>query len=134
VKLIKTGSFAVIILIFMCVLWIPFKLTLSSGHTIEVKSPAGEPIVGAHINHSWDQYPPSVSGEARYTTDQSGRAVLDSHNVKTNLNSIISGAIHNFLTYGIHASYKSDETIVIWLKGYNPYILKTKSTLSEGFL
>jgi hypothetical protein len=92
----------------------------------------GHPLPGALVRQIWDQYSLGKSWEVAVRTNNKGEASLQRRRVRTSILSLIWGAIAQIRKYGIHASFWSDETILVLADGYSQHTYFGSRGIREG--
>lgn len=92
---------------------IPFNLTVAPSRHLKVIDINGKPISGAIVDQTWDQYSLGLGGSQRFLTNSEGAVELPRRGISTTILSLLRGAVHEFQSVGIHASYFSDESISV---------------------
>lgn len=111
------SSRALILILILCGLIVtaifPFELVMAPERKLQIIDTKGHPITDALIEQFWFQYSLGVHGDIRQKTDAEGVVVFPKRSVRTNIISLLRGALREFESIGIHASYGSDENIFI---------------------
>jgi len=91
----------------------PFELVMAPERKLHVVDRTGKPIVNAMVWQGWNQYSLGEGGEERFATDTEGRVTLPKRVVRTTFLSLLKGALTEFKSVGIHASYFSREFVAV---------------------
>jgi hypothetical protein len=109
-----------------------FDLELAPERQFRVIDTDGRPFAGATVRHIWEQYSLGKSWEIETRSDDEGIVSLQRRTVRTSILSLIAGAITQIRKYGIHASFWSDDTILIFVSGYPQHTYFGGRGLQEG--
>jgi len=118
--------FALVSGIVCIMLLLPFDLTIARERKLAVVNIAGEPIATARVQQTWYQYSLNVRDEVESSVDNTGRLLLPKRAVRTTAGAILLGALREFMSTTIHASYGSDEFITVFASGYETRDLADK--------
>ena len=108
-----------LLLLIPALLIFPFRLTIAPQCKLKVVDSNNQPISHAWVRDIWQQFSLEKTGhEQDIILDDQGRVLLPERFIRTNLVSLISGAIKKFKTYGVHAGYCSYSRIMVIAPGY----------------
>ena len=105
------------ILVFIVILGVPFDLTISPKREFVVVNTDDKPIEGVIAKQVWYQYSLNYTKESEIRSNSSGHIHFPKRKVKTNLLSIIFGAISRTVKYKIDANVGSTDTIGVSVDG-----------------
>lgn len=99
--------------------FIPFELTISQKREFVVIGANNKPIEGALSKQVWYQYSLNHRKDVEVKSDSLGKILFPKRVVRTNLISIISGAVARIIEYKIDANIGSTDTIGVFVEGQN---------------
>jgi hypothetical protein len=111
---------------------VPFDLQLAPERQLQVVNSDGHPLPGALVRQIWYQYSLRERGEAQFQASKKGEVLLPKRTVQTSILALFWGAINEIREIGIHASFFSDENIVVLAEGYPPHIFFNGKGLKGG--
>jgi hypothetical protein len=118
------------VLIVICV--IPFDLEIASERRLQIVNAEGQSLGGARVRQILDQYSLGKSWEEDVEANNSGEVFLAKKIIRTNVFSLIKGAIAEIRELGIHASFRSNENILVDVNGFPPHIYINGKGLKNG--
>ena len=107
-----------IICIVLLALNFPFNLVIAPQIKLKFVDIYGNPIRNGNVRQHWYQYSLDESGGEDIKIDSNGEVLLHKRAVRTSLIGLIYGAIYQTIEMGIHASYCSSSSIIIFIPGY----------------
>jgi hypothetical protein len=111
---------------------VPFDLELAPERKLQVVSSDGHPLPGALVRQIWYQYSLRERGEVQFQANDKGEVLLPKRTVQTSILALFRGAINEIRETGIHASFFSDENIIVLAEGYPPHIFFDGKGLKGG--
>jgi hypothetical protein len=96
----------------------PFNLEISPERKLQIFDSYGKPISNALIRQTWYQYSLGERGVIKIKTNSNGQALILKKEIRTRIISLFGGAVKEFMSTGIHASYGSHESITIFVNGH----------------
>lgn len=97
----------------------PFNIKISPSHALEITDEDLNPIHKFKAKQIWYQYSLGIRESAEIEFFD-GKLYFPERKVKTNIFLLLIGAVKQFATTGIHASYGSSEIITIISDGFQP--------------
>ena len=97
---------------------IPFNLVMAPERELKIIDSDGNTVGNAMVRQIWSQYSLDLHGETDFTVNPRGEVSLPERAVRTNIASLISGAVIQIYDLKIHASFRSRERIAIFVPGY----------------
>jgi hypothetical protein len=111
---------------------VPFDLQLAPERQLQVVNSDGHPLRGALVRQIWDQYSLRERGEVQFQANDKGEVLLPKRTVQTSILALFRGAINEIRETGIHASFFSDENMIVLAEGYPPHIFFDGKGLKGG--
>jgi hypothetical protein len=111
---------------------VPFDMELAPERQLQVVNSDGNPLPRAVVRQIWYQYSLRERGEAQFQASNKGEVLLPRRTVQTTILALFWGAINEIREIGIHASFFSDEHIVVLADGYPPHIFFNGKGLKGG--
>jgi len=118
------------VLIVICV--IPFDLEIAPERRLQIVNAEGQSLGGARVKQILDQYSLRKSWEEDVQASNSGEVFLAKKVTRTSVFSLIKGAIEEIRELGIHASFRSNENILVIANGFPPHIYINGKGLKNG--
>ncbi len=103
---------AALLLILMLAI-IPFNLVIAPERKLKIIDSDGRPIENALVRRTWAQYSLRQHGEERLRSGYDGDITLPKQIIRTRIIDIMRGALYEFKSHGIHASYWSSEYVSV---------------------
>ncbi|MEJ5359131.1 MAG: hypothetical protein WHT06_10710 [Desulfobacterales bacterium] len=120
----KSWKISIFVLFFLLIfLIIPFDLTISEKRIFRVFDDHGTPLSHCEIDQRWTQYALSYEKRESLSCNEDGFVHLPKRTVRTSWAELISGAYAKFKKYGLHASYMSDDMVVISAPGFETELI-----------
>lgn len=126
--------FSIIFIAFLISISVPFDLVIAPARKFQVVDENKKLIKKFSVRQHWYQSSLDFSGDTDVIIIKDGKVEFPKRSVKTNLVSLIVGAINQFSSVGIHASYTSNESIGIFDSGYTDKWLYNGKGLEAGFV
>lgn len=122
----------------LLILFVPFNLAIAPERKFRIVDTDGRPKKIVCVEQDWEQYALDISGYTGVLTVTNGQVWLPAREVRTNIASLISGALIQ-ISYGHHASFFSffsSEHIKIWAlchkeKSFSKYFLFHSGNFDE---
>ena len=118
------------VLIVICV--IPFDLEIAPERRLQIVNAEGQSLGGARVRQILDQYSLRKSWEEDVQANNSGEVFLAKKIIRTSVFSLTKGAIEEIRELGIHASFRSNENILVDANGFPPHIYIDGKGLKNG--
>jgi hypothetical protein len=114
----KNWLYLLILFLLIILISIPFELTISPERKFQILDRYGNLIKNGSVRQNWDQYALNVHGGIDVKPGNNGEVYLPRRSVRTSAVVLFWGAIKEFKSYGIHASFGSSEGIGIFVPGF----------------
>jgi hypothetical protein len=111
---------------------IPFDLEIAPERRLQIVNAEGQSLGGARVRQILDQYSLKQSWEEEVQANSSGEVFLPKRIIRTSVLSLVRGAMAEFREVGIHASFRSNENILIDANGFPPHIYSNGKGLKRG--
>jgi hypothetical protein len=106
------------IVLALCLLWVPFPHMLSPNWDVWVVDEQGNPVGGMNVRLIYQDYSlESVDHEEIRVADPRGHVRFDAKSTTSTVAAHIAGIIRSFSQTGFHAGFGRDAFVVVFGKG-----------------
>jgi hypothetical protein len=106
-------------LILLLFIFCPFNLEIAPKRLLRVIGSNGITLQDAIVRQTYFQYSLGQRDEFDLTVDKKGEVVIPQRKVRTNIFSLLLGALTQIKNAGIHANFGSDEIIMVFAANYS---------------
>lgn len=104
-------------------IFIPFNLVISNEKYFQVTDENGVPLKNCIVEHKWIQYALEYREREMKFADEYGYVYLPKRTVKTSWAELIRASYIKLKIYGVHASFSSEDVVVISAPGFQTEII-----------